>query len=58
MELLAGYSPQQDWYLGKNSIRAPLQILDRDRRGVSAARYSSGQRAVDKICETVWRRLV
>ncbi|XP_043216944.1 fringe glycosyltransferase-like [Amphibalanus amphitrite] len=32
-ELLSGYSPQQDWYLGKNSIRAPLQILDRDRPG-------------------------
>ncbi|XP_037069603.1 fringe glycosyltransferase-like, partial [Pollicipes pollicipes] len=28
-ELLAGFSPRQDWYLGKNSIRTPLQIIDR-----------------------------
>ena len=29
VELLQSYSPQDDWYLGKPSIRAPLQILDR-----------------------------
>jgi len=32
-ELLAGYSHQQDWYLGKNSIRTPLQIMDRAHNG-------------------------
>ena len=29
LDLLQSYSPQDDWYLGKPSIRAPLQILDR-----------------------------
>lgn len=29
MELLQSYDPHDDWYLGKPSIRAPLQILDR-----------------------------
>ncbi|XP_043204271.1 fringe glycosyltransferase-like [Amphibalanus amphitrite] len=32
-ELLSGYSPQEDWYLGKNSIRTPLQIMDRAHNG-------------------------
>lgn len=27
---LADYDPQQDWYLGKPSIRAPLEIINRD----------------------------
>ncbi|XP_067013198.2 fringe glycosyltransferase [Anabrus simplex] len=30
VRLLADYSPQEDWYLGKPSIRAPLEILNRD----------------------------
>ncbi|XP_069694973.1 fringe glycosyltransferase [Periplaneta americana] len=30
LSLLADYSPQEDWYLGKPSIRAPLEILNRD----------------------------
>lgn len=29
LQLLESYDPQEDWYLGKPSIRAPLQILDR-----------------------------
>ena len=36
-ELLSGYNPQEDWYLGKNSIRTPLQIMDRAHNGVSTA---------------------
>lgn len=31
VRLLAEYSPQEDWYLGKPSIRAPLEILNRDK---------------------------
>ncbi|XP_069970134.1 fringe glycosyltransferase isoform X1 [Penaeus vannamei] len=27
---LGDYDPTQDWYLGKNSIRAPLEIINRD----------------------------
>ncbi|XP_047098976.1 fringe glycosyltransferase [Schistocerca piceifrons] len=30
VRVLSGYNPQQDWYLGKPSIRAPLEILNRD----------------------------
>ena len=37
-ELLSSYSAQEDWYLGKNSIRTPLKIMDRAHNGVS--RYS------------------
>lgn len=29
MDLLQSYDPTEDWYLGKPSIRAPLQIMDR-----------------------------
>ena len=35
--LLADYSPQEDWYLGKPSIRAPLEILNRDNTAVSTS---------------------
>jgi hypothetical protein len=35
VRLLADYSPQEDWYLGKPSIRAPLEILNRDKSAVS-----------------------
>ncbi|XP_021921942.1 fringe glycosyltransferase [Zootermopsis nevadensis] len=31
VKLLADYSPQEDWYLGKPSIRAPLEILNKDK---------------------------
>ncbi|XP_037073880.1 fringe glycosyltransferase-like [Pollicipes pollicipes] len=31
--LLDGYDARHDWYLGRNSVRAPLQIMDRDRPG-------------------------
>jgi len=36
VRLLADYSPQEDWYLGKPSIRAPLEILNRDKSSVSS----------------------
>lgn len=32
LRLLGNYNPQEDWYLGKPSIRAPLEILNRDSR--------------------------
>ena len=38
VDLLQKYNPQEDWYLGKPSIRAPLNIMNRDDpTGVSAA---------------------
>jgi len=30
VDLLQKYNPQEDWYLGKPSIRAPLNIMNRD----------------------------
>ncbi|GAB6029227.1 hypothetical protein CHUAL_004995 [Chamberlinius hualienensis] len=30
VQLLQGFNPQEDWYLGKTSIRAPLSIMNRD----------------------------
>lgn len=30
VELLQKFNPQEDWYLGKPSIRAPLHIMNRD----------------------------
>ncbi|XP_077291970.1 fringe glycosyltransferase [Arctopsyche grandis] len=30
VRLLQDYNPQRDWYLGKPSIQAPLQIINRD----------------------------
>ena len=39
VRLLADYSPQEDWYLGKPSIRAPLEILNRDKSSVSSLRF-------------------
>lgn len=31
VKLLGGFNHQEDWYLGKPSIRTPIEILDRDR---------------------------
>ncbi|XP_076324697.1 fringe glycosyltransferase-like isoform X3 [Tachypleus tridentatus] len=31
VKLLQMYNPQEDWYLGKPSIRAPLEILNREK---------------------------
>lgn len=31
VRLLQGYDPREDWYLGKPSIRQPLEILARDK---------------------------
>lgn len=33
--MLGNYSSQQDWYLGKPSIRAPLEIVPKDSDSVS-----------------------
>lgn len=30
LEVLSDYSPQEEWYLGKPSIRTPLEILNRE----------------------------
>ncbi|XP_035208909.1 fringe glycosyltransferase-like [Stegodyphus dumicola] len=30
LKLLQAYNPQEDWYLGKPSIRSPLEIISRD----------------------------
>ncbi|KFM56565.1 Fringe glycosyltransferase, partial [Stegodyphus mimosarum] len=30
LKLLQAYNPQEDWYLGKPSIRSPLEIVSRD----------------------------
>ncbi|XP_072156618.1 fringe glycosyltransferase isoform X2 [Bemisia tabaci] len=38
--LLANYSPQEDWYLGKPSIRAPLVILNREDKNFSKNRQN------------------
>jgi Fringe-like len=32
LSTLGKYSPQEDWYLGKPSIRTPLEILDREKK--------------------------
>ncbi|XP_026475072.1 fringe glycosyltransferase-like [Ctenocephalides felis] len=31
VQMLSGYSPQMDWYLGRPSIRAPLEIMQKER---------------------------
>lgn len=35
MKFLADYSPREDWYLGKPSIQAPLEIVNKDKGSVS-----------------------
>ncbi|XP_063225108.1 fringe glycosyltransferase isoform X2 [Bacillus rossius redtenbacheri] len=42
VRLLGRYNPQLDWYLGKPSIRAPLQILDRDDSGKISFWFATG----------------
>lgn len=37
--LLGTLNYQQDWYLGKPSIRAPLEILDRESKARSKVRF-------------------
>lgn len=34
LKLLQSYNPQEDWYLGKPSIRSPLEIISRDDKQV------------------------
>lgn len=41
-ELLQSYDPHDDWYLGKPSIRAPLQILDRKTGSKIAFWFATG----------------
>lgn len=31
LEILSNYNPQEDWYLGKPSIRRPLEIMNKDQ---------------------------
>ena len=35
VRFLGDYSPREDWYLGKPSIRAPLKIINSDKTSVS-----------------------
>lgn len=35
VKFLADYSPREDWYLGKPSIQAPLEIVNKDKGSVS-----------------------
>ncbi|KAF4527818.1 hypothetical protein B566_EDAN016302, partial [Ephemera danica] len=41
LRLLERYPSQHDWYLGKPSIRAPLEILDRERPAATPRRKIS-----------------
>lgn len=34
LKMLQSYNPQEDWYLGKPSIRSPLEIISRDEKQV------------------------
>lgn len=42
LDLLQSYDPQDDWYLGKPSIRHPLQILDRKTGSKFAFWFGTG----------------
>lgn len=35
VRFLGDYSPREDWYLGKPSIQAPLEIITKDKATVS-----------------------
>ncbi|XKL68405.1 hypothetical protein PGB90_003896 [Kerria lacca] len=35
LEILSNYNPQVDWYLGKPSIRTPLEILNKEYQNIS-----------------------
>ncbi|KAH9494906.1 hypothetical protein Btru_020767 [Bulinus truncatus] len=37
VEVLSGYSHKEDWYLGKPSLRHPLEVVDRDNAGMKLA---------------------
>ncbi|KAH1003366.1 hypothetical protein HUJ05_011291, partial [Dendroctonus ponderosae] len=37
VRFLADYNPREDWYLGKPSIQAPLEIVSKDKKSVSFA---------------------
>jgi len=41
LSTLGKYSPQEDWYLGKPSIRTPLEILDREKKKYGTSRVSN-----------------
>ena len=44
LALLRGFDPRLEWYLGKPSIRAPLEILNRDVPQVRSRSLSSTPR--------------
>lgn len=35
VEMLQGYNHREDWYLGKPSLKHPLEVTDRETPGVS-----------------------
>ena len=37
LQLLQEYNHQEDWYLGKPSLQYPIEIMDRDKPGVSSS---------------------
>lgn len=37
VRFLGDYNPREDWYLGKPSIQAPLEIVNKDKTSVSGA---------------------
>lgn len=40
VSFLADYNPREDWYLGKPSIQAPLEIVNKDKTAVSLIRIN------------------
>uniref|UniRef100_A0A1B6EG05 Fringe-like glycosyltransferase domain-containing protein n=1 Tax=Clastoptera arizonana TaxID=38151 RepID=A0A1B6EG05_9HEMI len=40
VQTLGDYNPQEDWYLGKPSIRAPLEILNRETKALAKQNIS------------------
>lgn len=40
VRFLGDYNPLEDWYLGKPSIQAPLEIVNKDKTSVSRALHT------------------
>lgn len=53
LEILSNYNPKKDWYLGKPSIRTPLEILDKEYQSINKIRVSSLSLFVYKVRLTV-----
>lgn len=41
VKLLQQYNHSDDWYLGKPSLKHPIEIVDRENQGVSVPNTSS-----------------